>query len=88
MLIQCFDHKTAPTSGSAKIGLAPSLKAHLVLYAETKKEMGISVGAADLLFVSRTGRKMTGSNVATAVATDFMAAGTTEIGRIASEFIV
>ena len=72
-----MDHKTAQTSGSAQIGLTPSLKSHLVLFARAKSEMGMAVTTGDLLFVTRTGRQMSSSNVATAVAADFMAAGTT-----------
>ena len=76
MFIQCIDHKTVQTSGSAKVGLSEKLHKMLQLFAEAKQLMGLPSGSLDPLFVGRKGAAMTSSNVATAVATDLMAAGT------------
>ena len=76
MLIQCIDHKTVQTSGSAQVGLSEQLHKMLTLFVSSKELMGLPAGPFDPLFVGRKGVAMTSSNVATAVATDLMAAGT------------
>ena len=76
VLIQCLDHKTIRTSGSAKIGLSEQLYEMLHLFASSKELMGLPAGPFDPIFVGRKGAPMSSSNVATAVATDLMAAGT------------